>query len=203
MPRYAPCQYSSGLDLRSLASLPLVNYQAAGGIDLSIRPDSIPARIAVGDALEFARVPSGLSISDLARAMRLSTRQYLHIVAGDRPLSFTEALLAADALRIAPGELARLVGQSLGAWDSALTPSFEDVRRIGRQRLFQLLVRLEREGNEDAGRARQWLERRYGALDAKPETRCRVDGKSAAAEKPGPTGRGSRPSYRHDGKVNK
>lgn len=144
---------------------PLINYQCAGGIDLTIRRDSIAARIAVGDALEFARVPSGLTIGDLAHAMRLSPRQYLRIVAGDRRLSFAQAMLATDALGITTAELARLIEQTLGPWDSTAPISYEDARRIHRWRMGQALARLEQEGNEEAGRAREWLERRYGPLE--------------------------------------
>lgn len=148
-------------------------------LTLTVRPDSIAARIAVGEALEFARVPSGLTIGDLAHAMRLSPRQYLRIVAGDRPLSFSETLLAADAVGITAAEFAELVEQTLGAWDSATPIRYEDARRIHRWRLSQVLARLEREGNEEAGRARVWLERRYGPL--KPNAAVGASGENSAA----------------------
>ena len=117
--------------------------------------------MAVGDALEFARVSAGLSITELASALQISPRVYLRIVAGDRAITFRQALLAADALAITTAELAEFVEQSLGSWLKDRPLSHDEVRRIGRRRLYRLLVRLEREDRVGAGRAREWLERRY------------------------------------------
>ncbi len=150
---------------------------------MTIRPDSVLARIAVGDALEFARVPSGLTIDDLSHAMHLSLRQYLRIVAGDRLLSFAQSLLAADALGITAAELADLVEQTLGPWDRATPISYEDARRIHRWRMGQALACLEQEGNQEAGRAREWLERRYGPLELGAAAKSAKGRESARAAK--------------------
>jgi plasmid maintenance system antidote protein VapI len=120
--------------------------------------------LAVGDALEFARVSASVSIAQLASAMRISPRAYFHIVAGDRALTFGQALRATDALAITTTELAKLVEASLGPWDRDSPATHDEVTRIHRRRMYQLLSRLEREDREGARHAREWLERRYNLV---------------------------------------
>lgn len=124
-------------------------------------------RIAVGDALEFARIASGVYIEDLAEALGVNHKGYLEIVAGLRPLLFMQALRAIDLLGISAAQFVGLVDLALEPQRQGLSWSDPEIGVIYRRRLYQLLIRLEREGREGAGAARKWLEERY-ELDAEP-----------------------------------
>jgi hypothetical protein len=58
-------------------------------------------------------------------------------------------------------ELAKLVEASLGPWDRQNPATHDEVTCIHRRRMYQLLIRLEREDRDGARQAREWLGRRY------------------------------------------
>jgi plasmid maintenance system antidote protein VapI len=141
------------------------------------------AQIAIGDVLEYLRVGTGLSIEEVAKGLGLSTRRYGRIVTGERALTHTQALLAADLFGVGIDELRRLTGITLEQWEAQSLATSDELRRIHRARLHQLLLCMEREGMPGAAEARAWLERRYGASEAdKPEGAAPGDAAGEALE---------------------
>lgn len=125
------------------------------------QPDSVVARMAVGDALEFLRVSAGISMDELGAAMGTDDGGYGMVAVGNRPLLFTEALLAAHALGVSAAKLVEIFEQSFGPIERPIPPTAEEVAAVQRRRMRGLLIRLEGEGREGVREFREWLEENY------------------------------------------
>lgn len=119
---------------------------------------AVAAQIVTGHVLMELTIGSGRSMEEVAKSLGLTIHQLGRVIVGTRPLTFGQALRAADLFGLTIEEFAAMTQIQPRWWREGHAPSLAELERSGRQRVLVLARRLAAEGRPGAAEALAYIE---------------------------------------------